>query len=73
MFLVGGGILVHGIPPVAESLHYLEDLVHSGVLGVLLAMAYNGVVGLIAGGFIVGTQSVIKRIIDKKPKADSKD
>ena len=71
MFLVGGGILVHGIPPAADALHYLEELVH-GVpgLGILVAIAYNGIVGVIAGGIIVGVQTLVMRLLPSRSKAD---
>ena len=69
MFLVGGGILVHGFPPTAEILHYLEEVVHGGLLGVLVAVLFNGVVGVIAGGIIVGAQSLVKRILPGRSKA----
>ena len=72
MFLVGGGILVHGFPLLADALHYLEELVHGvaglgGLLGVLVAVAFNGVIGVIAGGIIVGAQSLIQRFLPAKP------
>ena len=67
MFLVGGGILVHGFPPVAEALHYLEAAAHGvagfgGLLGVLTAVVFNGFVGLIAGAILVGVHSLFTRI-----------
>ncbi len=67
MFLVGGGILVHGIPPAAEALHFLEELVHGvagfGVLlGVLVAVVFNGVVGMVAGAILVGAQKLFGRM-----------
>jgi predicted DNA repair protein MutK len=76
MFLVGGGILVHGFPPAAEVLHVLEELAHGvaglgGMLGVLVAMVFNGVVGVIAGGIIVGAQKLFARLLGKAPKADA--
>lgn len=71
MFLVGGGILVHGLPPVAEVLHHLEELVHGGVLGVLVAAVFNGVVGMIAGGIIVGAQSVVGGLLARRPENDA--
>ena len=71
MFLVGGGILVHGLPPVADVLHHLEELVHGGLLGVLVAMVFNGVIGVIAGGIIVGSQSLVTRVLARGPKADA--
>jgi hypothetical protein len=52
MFLVGGGILVHGIP----ALHHgLEHLAHgfSGAFGALLPMLVNGLVGVLAGAAAV--------------------
>ncbi len=72
MFLVGGGILVHGLPPTAEALHYLEEVVH-GIpgLGVLVAVLFNGLIGVVAGGIIVGVQSLFKRMMPGKPKADA--
>ncbi len=75
MFLVGGGILVHGIAPAADALHYLEELVHGvagvgGLLGVLVAIAYNGVFGVIAGGIIVGVETLGRRMLPGKSKAD---
>jgi predicted DNA repair protein MutK len=71
MFLVGGGILVHGFPPAAEFLHYLEELVHGGFLGVLVAVLFNGIVGVIAGGIVVGAQSLLSRMLTRQPKADA--
>ena len=71
MVLVGGGILVHGVPPIAELLHHLEELVHGGVLGVLVAMVFNGIVGVIAGGIIVGAHSLFKRLPSRSAKADA--
>ena len=76
MFLVGGGILVHGIAPVADALHYLEEAVHGiagfgGLLGVLVAVAFNGIVGVVAGGIIVGAQSLFRRVFAGRPEPDA--
>lgn len=64
MFLVGGGILVHGVPLLVDALHHLEELLQdvAGLAG-LFGMAFNGIVGLIAGGIIVGAQSLFKRVL----------
>ena len=75
MFLVGGGILVHGFPPTAEMLHHLEELAHGigafgGLLGVLVAVAFNGVIGVIAGGIIVGAQTLVMRVLPNRSGAD---
>ncbi len=64
MFLVGGGILVHGAPFLAETLHHLEELVQGAAgLAAVVGMAFNGIVGVIAGGLIVGAQSLAQRAL----------
>lgn len=57
MFLVGGGILAHGIPPVH---HFVEEQ------NALVAMLVDGVVGLAAGGLIVGVVTLIGKLRKKK-------
>jgi hypothetical protein len=52
MFLVGGGILVHGTPGVEGFIHHLTDA--AGKTGaLLLSMLMDGVVGVAAGGVVV--------------------
>jgi predicted DNA repair protein MutK len=52
MFLVGGGILVHGTPGVEGFIHHLsEGAGQAG--GLLLAMLADGLVGVVAGGIVV--------------------
>ncbi len=53
MFLVGGGILTHGIPPIYQA---IQDFAvsFSGVMEVVLPILADGVVGLIAGAILVG-------------------
>ena len=60
MFLVGGGILVHGI----DFLHHnVEDLAHlTGIFDGLTTMLLNGVVGFIVGAVIVGIITVIGKM-----------
>ena len=65
MFLVGGGILVHGMPLLAHALHGLEHaaaaLPAGGILSVLAAMTFNGLAGLLAGAVVVaGVEGVAK-------------
>jgi predicted DNA repair protein MutK len=74
MFLVGGGILVHGIPSVAEALHHVEELAHGlsmagNFAGVLATVVFNGLFGVLAGGLLVGLGSGIKRLLPGKPPA----
>ena len=68
MFLVGGGILVHGLPLVADGLHLVEHWAHSlpvasGFIGMLASLLYNGLFGFVAGGVIVGIYLGGKRLM----------
>ena len=67
MFLVGGGILVHGVPQLAEWLHDIEEVTHdlpvaADLFSGLAAMVYNGIAGIVAGGVLVGVHQLIKRL-----------
>ncbi|MFP4280881.1 MAG: DUF808 domain-containing protein [Halochromatium sp.] len=60
MFLVGGGILVHGIP----ALHHgFEHLAHGfgGMLETLTPIVVNGLVGILAGAAAVAVVTGIQR------------
>jgi hypothetical protein len=60
MFLVGGGILVHGIPPLH---HWVEEVSHGpGVVGTLLPALLNGIVGILAGAMVLGLVSGVNRL-----------
>lgn len=68
MFLVGGGILVHGLPIMAAGLHAVEAWAHSlpfagGFFSVVASMLYNGLFGFVVGGVIVGIYLGIKRLL----------
>ena len=65
MFLVGGHILVEGIPP----LHHLgEDFAKIEGFGWLVSMLFDAAVGIVAGALIVGTLTVVAKLRGK-PKA----
>lgn len=66
MFLVGGGILTHGIPPVH---HFIEDVADraaelpaGAVLEVLTPMLMNAIAGIAAGAVVVGVVTLIRRL-----------
>ncbi|HJV93743.1 MAG TPA: DUF808 domain-containing protein [Azonexus sp.] len=48
MFMVGGGILAHGVPPVHHAIEYLAEL--SGMLGGVVALTLDVGVGIAGGG-----------------------
>jgi predicted DNA repair protein MutK len=58
MFLVGGGILTHGIPGLEGLTHGLEG----SALGAVAPTALNALVGVVAGGLVVGALTLVKRV-----------
>ena len=67
MFMVGGGILVHGIPG-AEALvhdvaHYFADVPQvGGLLDALVTAVLGALVGVVAGAVVVGVVSAARRL-----------
>ena len=58
MFLVGGGILVHGIEPLARLIDHLWAGGAQAVVGAVL----NSLVGVIAGALVLGAVTVGRRL-----------
>lgn len=52
MFLVGGGILTHGLPPVYDAIHHFAET-FSGLSGALIPMLADGLFGVLAGALLV--------------------
>ena len=61
MFLVGGGILVHGLPPVH---HAVQNAVQGmgGVAQALLPTLADGVFGLLAGALVLAGVTLVQRL-----------
>jgi predicted DNA repair protein MutK len=60
MFLVGGGILTHGIP----VLQHLSDAALVGVtkpLAMLGSLLFDGFVGMLAGAIVVAVVTLVKK------------
>lgn len=71
MFLVGGGILVHGIPPLH---HFAEGLASGGgVLGWLAPVLVNGGVGLVAGAVLLAVVSLGQRLRARRDAGSGSD
>lgn len=71
MFLVGGGILMHGIPDAHAYLHHAEVAAHQipvvgGVAAVITPSVLNALLGIIAGAIILGLVSLFKKIKGKQ-------
>lgn len=66
MFLVGGGILVHGIAPLHHAIEGAGAAVAQGALGglwqALTTNALNGVAGIVAGALVLGAVTVIQKL-----------
>ena len=53
MFLVGGGIIAHGIPALHHLQVWIEQALGGGALGVTAGVLYTGVVGMVLGAVLV--------------------
>lgn len=63
MFLVGGGILAHGVGVLHHGIEHLGDL--SGAFSGLTTNLLNALVGLVAGLVVVAIMTVISKIRNK--------
>jgi len=72
MFTVGGGILVHGVPPVDHLIESVTTPIaaNSALLAGVVKAVLDAVVGLVAGGLVVGVLEVAKKI--RGPGASAK-
>ncbi|UQS14387.1 DUF808 domain-containing protein [Pseudomonas sp. HS6] len=60
MFLVGGGILTHGVPVVH---HWIENIAAAaGSFGFAVPVLLNGVAGVVAGAVVLAVVSVIGKV-----------
>lgn len=65
MFLVGGGIVVHSIPPVHAVVEHLTQLVIFPGSHSIVPPLFNGIVGIIAGIVVLVVVSLINKIRGK--------
>ena len=66
MFLVGGGILVHGIAPLHHAIEAAGAAVAQGALGglwqALATNGLNGVAGIVAGALVLGAVTLLQKL-----------
>jgi len=68
MFLVGGGILVHGIPPIYNAIeHFAADF--GGLATTLIPMLANGLIGVVAGAVLVAVITPLLRMWEARSEA----
>jgi len=53
MFMVGGGILMHGIPGAESYLHHFVSDIDQAIIAALLPSLAGALVGLVSGGLLV--------------------
>jgi predicted DNA repair protein MutK len=68
--MVGGGILVHGVPALGEMMHHIEESAHAlpgvgGVLGWLANPLGGAIAGIVAGGIVFMVVSLAKRLFKR--------
>ncbi len=61
MFLVGGGILVHGIHPLYQAIHHFTESL-GPVMSFIGPVLANGLIGIVAGAILVGVMTLITRV-----------
>ena len=63
MFMVGGSILVHGLPPVH---HFIEHAASgAGALGWLVSLPLEMTVGIVAGALALGVMQIVSKVRGK--------
>ena len=75
MFLVGGGILTHGLPLGSELVHDAEALVASipsvgAALATIMGMLVNGLCGVIAGAIAMPIVNVVTKLLPRRDTGD---
>ena len=68
MFLVGGSILLHGLPPLHHLIQYWTEGL-SGVAAMLTSIVADGLFGLVAGAVVLAVVTVGGRLLPRKTPA----
>ena len=70
MFLVGGGILVHGVPGSHQLLHSILHLPFiQSIPEFVTTNVFNGVAGIVAGAIVVAIVTVVQKFWPGKAEA----
>ena len=65
MFLVGGGILTHGVPPLDHAIEAIAAFA-GGALGVATRLLLDALVGIVAGALVLAGVSLVKRLLRRR-------
>ena len=66
MFLVGGGILTHGLPALGHAIEALAARAGS-VLGAVIPLLADALVGMLAGALVLAGVTLVQKIRQRKP------
>ncbi len=69
MFLVGGGIMAHGIPGLEGALHGVEEKVKFPGSSTIIGTLSSAIVGIVTGGVAVALFTAVKKMLPKKAAA----
>jgi predicted DNA repair protein MutK len=67
MFMVGGGILVHGIPGAEALVHNMARM--GGPLEMMVAVAVSAIAGVVAGAIALTCVSAVQRLFRSSTRA----
>ena len=62
MFLVGGGIIAHGLPPVYEAIHHMAEGIEAVPLS-LVSTLLTGLFGVAAGALLVAVITPVQKLL----------
>lgn len=65
MFLVGGGIVVHGVAPIATFGEVLAQGVGGGFPGSLMSLLWSALIGIVLGAIVMAVVSGVSRVRKK--------
>lgn len=65
MFMVGGGILTHGIAPLGAAIEHVAAASGGGLLPPLVSTLLSAVFGIVAGAVTLGVVAGVKRLLGK--------
>lgn len=68
MFLVGGGIIAHGVPALHHGVEHLAE-VAGGLWGAVLPMVLNGLIGVVLGALVVAVVSLVGKLLGRSATA----
>ena len=66
MFLVGGGILTHGVPALSHAIEALAARAGT-VLGAVTPLLADALVGMLAGALVLAAVTLVQKIRQRKP------